>query len=223
MLGDANSHLIGFHQAIQRGALTAESAREFLEREGAELLQRGQEHYYQVRERFNADHDPHDFLFLNRSCFNGLMRFNKQGRFNTPFCRKPERFRAAYITKICNQVDKVADRMRSRDWIFVRADWTDILNEVGPDDFVYADPPYAGRFTDYFNTWSDADATALENGLKALPCPFLYSMWSENKYRRNERLHDAFADYEIKTFSHFYHLGATESLRNGMTEALVVG
>ncbi len=113
--------------------------------------------------------------------------------------------------------------MRGKDWKFVHADWTDILNEVRQDDFVYADPPYAGRFTDYFNTWTDEDALRLEDGLKALPCPFLYSMWSENKYRKNERLHEAFAEYKIRTFSHFYHLGATESLRNGMTEALVVG
>ena len=33
------------------------------------------------------------------------------------------------------------------------------------------------------------------------------------------RLHRAFSDYKIKTFSHFYHLGSTESLRNRMTEA----
>ena len=223
LLGDTNCHLIHFYQAVQRGSLTAESVREFLEHEGSRLLRDGEDHYYRVRERFNTTHDPYDFLFLNRSCFNGLMRFNSKGRFNTPFCRKPERFRAAYITKICNQVGKVADKMRGKDWEFVCADWTDTLNEVQQGDFVYADPPYAGRFTDYFNVWSDEDALQLEERLKALPCPLLYSMWSENKYRKNERLYQSFSGYEIKTFSHFYHLGATESLRNGMTEALVVG
>ena len=73
------------------------------------------------------------------------------------------------------------------------------------------------------NSWTDDDASQLEDVLKSLPCHFIYSMWSENKYRKNDRLHDAFSDYEIRTFSHFYHLGATEGLRNGMTEALVVG
>ena len=113
--------------------------------------------------------------------------------------------------------------MIGKSWKFVCADWADLLSEARDGDFVYCDPPYAGRFTDYFNAWTDDDAVRLESHLKALPCPFLYSMWSENKYRRNDRLHQAFADYEIKTFSHFYHLGASESLRNGMTEALVVG
>ncbi len=223
LLGDTNCHVIRLYQYVQRGLLTASSVRKFLEREGAHLLRDGQEHYYRVRERFNVSSDPHDFLFLNRSCFNGLIRFNKKGEFNTPFCRKPERFRPAYITKICNQVEWVSDRIRGKPWEFVCADWAEVLDEVRPNDFVYSDPPYAGRFTDYFNTWTENDASRLESRLKALPCPFLYSMWSENKYRKNERLHNAFAEYEIRTFSHFYHLGATEQLRNNMTEALVLG
>ena len=223
VLGDANPHLILFYTAIQRGTVTSATVRAFLEREGARLLRDGQEHYYRVRARFNERHDPHDFLFLNRACFNGLMRFNKKGDFNTPFCRKPERFRPAYITKICNQVQQAADSMAGKSWEFVCADWPDVLDESREGDFVYCDPPYAGRFTDYFNAWSDDDAVQLENRLKGLPCPFLYSMWSENRYRKNERLHEAFSEYEIRTFSHFYHLGSTENFRNGMTEALVVG
>ena len=51
----------------------------------------------------------------------------------------------------------------------------------------------------------------------------MYSMWSANKYRRNERLHRAFDAYEIRTFSHYYHVGATTDRRGGMTEALVLG
>lgn len=222
LLGDANPHLVCFYAAIQAGTVTSATVRAFLEREGTSLRQDGR-HFYRIRDRFNDSGDPHDFLFLNRACFNGLVRFNRKGRFNTPFCRKPERFRPAYITKICNQIQRAADCMAGKDWKFVCADWSEILDEAREGDFVYCDPPYAGRSTDYFNTWTDEDAEQLEDGLKALPCSFLYSMWSENKYRKNDRLHEAFKDYEIMTFSHFYHLGSTESLRNSMTEALVVG
>ncbi len=223
LLGDSNPHLIRFYKGIQQGVVTSSTVRTFLEREGVYLLRDGQDHYYRVRERFNERHDPHDFLFLNRACFNGLMRFNRKGHFNTPFCKKPERFRPAYVTKICNQVQQAADNMSDKSWEFVCADWSDILSKAGEDDFVYCDPPYAGRFTDYFNSWTDDDTSRLENSLKTLPCRFLYSMWSENRYRKNDRLYRSFSGYEIRTFSHFYHLGATEGLRNGMTEALVVG
>ena len=223
LLGDANPHLIRFYIDIQEQKVTSTTVRTFLEREGEYLFQDGEKHYYRVRDRFNDIGDSHDFLFLNRSCFNGLVRFNKKGFFNTPFCKKPERFRPAYITKICNQVQRAAESMTNKDWSFVCADWFDVLNKAKKGDFVYCDPPYTGRFTDYFNSWTEDDATKLEEKLKKNPCPFLYSMWSENKYRRNDRLHNIFSDYEIRTFSHFYHLGSTENLRNVMTEALVIG
>jgi len=223
LLGDSNPNLIRFYKGIQEGMVTGESIRNFLELEGERLRQEGEGHYYRIRERFNSEGNPHDFLFLNRSCFNGLVRFNRKGGFNTPFCRKPDRFRPAYVTKICNQIEKAARIIAGRSWEFVCADWTGLVREAGKDDFVYCDPPYAGRFNDYFNSWSDEDAERLEKSLKALPCPFLYSMWSENRYRRNERMHKSFSAYEIRTFSHFYHLGASKNPRHAMTEALDIG
>ena len=223
IVGDSNPHIIEFYKSIQNETLNHESVRSHLEREGAKLSLLGEDHYYQIRNRFNEYGDSHDFLFLNRSCFNGLVRFNKKGGFNTPFCRKPERFRAAYITKICNQVEWAADKIRGKDWEFICADWSVLMSSIRSHDFVYTDPPYVGRYTDYFNSWTENDASSLEKKLKTLPCKFLYSMWSENKYRRNDRLYDEFSDYTIKTFSHFYHLGSSEELRNSITEALVVG
>ena len=103
LLGDANPHLVRFYAAIQAGTITSASVRAFLEREGTRLLQDGQDHFYRVRERFNDNGDPHDFLFLNRACFNGLVRFNRKGRFNTPFCRKPEPDRPAYIRRLATK------------------------------------------------------------------------------------------------------------------------
>ena len=223
LLGDSNPHIVRFYQSIQNKSVTSDSVREFLEREGKLLLNNEDSHYYLIRERFNEYHDSHDFLFINRACFNGLMRFSKKGKFNTPFCRKPDRFRPAYITKICNQIQQASNCMDGKSWDFVTGDWKVLLGKATEDDFVYCDPPYIGRHTDYFNSWADQDAQFLEARLKQLPCPFLYSMWSENKYRRNDRLYSEFSDYRIKEFSHFYHLGSTESLRNKMTEALVIG
>ena len=221
--GDSNPHIIKFYKSIQNGTLNHESVRSYLEREGSKLSLLGEEHYYQIRNRFNQDGNPHDFLFLNRSCFNGLMRFNKTGDFNTPFCRKPERFRVAYISKICNQVKWASEKIKGKNWEFICSHWSDLISNVNPDDFVYTDPPYTGRFNDYFNSWNENETSELEQVLKALPCRFLYSMWSENKYRRNDRLYDVFSNYTIKTFSHYYHLGSTDNLRNSITEALVVG
>ena len=42
--------------------------------EGTRLLERGESHYYEIREHFNKTHEPLDFLFLNRAGFNGMIR-----------------------------------------------------------------------------------------------------------------------------------------------------
>lgn len=222
LLADTNEHLIRFYQGIQSGTITPELVRAHLETEGATLLATGEEHYYSVRERFNKDKNPLDLVFLNRSCFNGIMRFNKKGGFNVPFCRKPERFRQALVTKICNQVAWAAGVMHGKDWVIKCQTWQETLAEAEAGDMVYMDPPYVGRHTDYYNQWSDEEADALASAIKLLPSGFAYSMWKENKYRENVHLIDHFADYHMVTFSHFYHVGASEELRNEMEEALVI-
>lgn len=142
---------------------------EHLTREGAALAESGEAHYYAVRQRFNERADPLDFLFLNRSCFNGVMRFNKKGAFNVPFCRKTDRFRRAYITKIVNQVKTIRDVVVGKDWEFRIGDWRDCLDDVNEADFVYLDPPYIGRHTDYYSRWSESDAIDLARAALALP------------------------------------------------------
>ena len=222
LLADTNEHVVRFYQQVQSGHIDAEVLQDFLEREGELLLNRGEEHYYEVRARFNAEKDPLDLVFLNRACFNGIMRFNKKGGFNVPFCRKPERYRQALITKICNQVSWAARVMKGKDWEFKCQPWQETLASANAGDFIYLDPPYVGRHTDYYNQWSDEEADALVAGIKALPCGFGYSMWKENKYRKNSHLVEHFNEYPMETYSHFYHVGASEELRNEMEEALVL-
>lgn len=221
-VSDTNKHIISIYQSIQNGKMNPLSLREFLEKEGAKLESIGEPYYYEVRERFNCFGNPFDFVFLNRASFNGVVRFNSKGGFNVPFCKKAERFRAAYITRICNQVDWAAKIMHGKDWTFSVQDWRETLKEVKAEDFVYLDPPYIGRHTDYFNSWSETDADDLAVAIKGLNCGFAYSMWKKNDYRENQHLIDHFSDFPCLTYDHFYHVGSTEELRNPMEEALIV-
>ena len=221
-LTDANVHVISFYRDMADGSITPDIVREHLRTEGKLLAERGSEYYYNVRDRFNDNPTSLDFLFLNRSCFNGVLRFNRKGRFNVPFGKKPERFRQAYVTKIANQVRHLESVMEKGDWHFEAADWRDTLAQATEDDFVYADPPYAGRHTDYFSNWNEEEEAQLLFELRRLPCGFALSTWKENKYRRNPRLPFDIADVVIRTTEHFYHVGPTERLRNPMTEALIL-
>ena len=223
LLCDTNLHIIGLYQDIQSGKITAATVKEFLSSEGKKLKSQGEPYYYEVRTRFNETPTPLDFLFLNRSCFNGVIRFNRKGKFNVPYCHKPERFAQAYVTKITNQVRQIAQILRSVDWTFEVRDFRETLAEVGPGDFVYVDPPYAGRHVDYFNSWSDADEAALATRLGSLPCDFLLSTWHSNEFRKNSSIDLVWsrADFHMLKREHFYHVGSSEDLRHPMIEALV--
>ncbi len=221
ILADTNPHLVNFYQALSRGAITPVLVRAFLESEGARLLESGGRHYYEVRDRFNEKGDPMDFLFLNRSCFNGLIRFNKSGEFNVPFCRKPERFSRALVTKIVNQVRSVRDVIGSGDYTFLVQHFAQTISAAGKDDMMYCDPPYIGRHTDYFNGWDDACEKELGEMLAEAPCRFILSTWHHNDYRKNAYIDSLWSRYHILTREHFYHVGASEDNRNPMIEALV--
>jgi DNA adenine methylase len=223
LLCDTNKHIIKLYQSLQDGSLNGRIVRERLESMGKELERGGIDYYYEIRKRFNLAGDSVDFLFLNRSCFNGLMRFNSKGGFNVPFGHKPNRFSKAYITKIVNQINTVQAILKDKNWVFKIQDWAVTIGEATEDDFVYLDPPYIGRSADYYNTWAPMDAQLLASISYNLPCKYALSMWLENKYRRNEHIANDWNSKDIKTTSHFYHLGSTESLRNEMIEALVLG
>jgi len=221
ILCDTNKHIINFYQKLQKNQINKLILREALTEMGSKLFKKGEDYYYEVRESFNTNHDSISFLFLNRSCFNGLIRFNSKGKFNVPFCRKDKRFSKSYITKIVNQVDNIYSIINGRDWKFLVSDYKDTLKLAKLNDFIYLDPPYLGRHTDYYNTWNQEDAIQLSIEVSKLKCKYALSMWLENKYRKNEHIEEFWKGNDVKTFSHFYHIGSKEALRNKMTEALL--
>jgi DNA adenine methylase len=223
LLADTNVHIIRLYQGVQSGFLTPALVKDFLTREGEQLRRLGERYYYAVRDRFNANPTSLDFLFLNRSCFNGVMRFNRSGKFNVPFGHKPHRFTQAYVTKITNQVRRVADVLSVSEWTFAVQDFRQTLASVGPADFVYADPPYAGRHVDYFNSWSTEDESTLAALLKKLPARFILSTWHSNEFRNNDSIQQNWSDPQFRLLArqHFYHVGSTEQFRHPMIEALI--
>lgn len=222
LVSDKNHHIINFYRRIQTGDIDAVAVRDYLERAGENLLASGGEYYYEVRDRFNRDGDSLDFLFLTRSCFNGVMRFNRKGGFNVPFCKKPDRFAKAYVTKIVNQVQRVSSVIDGKDWKFVAGDFRETIQQAEDRDFIYVDPPYIGRHTGYIAEWTDQDADDLARLVQEAPGGFALSMWRENRYRRNEHLDSHWSGNESSDFDHFYHVGSSETLRNKMTETLII-
>lgn len=221
LLCDSNPHLINFYKAIQNKEITSGMVRSFLNEEGQKLLEIDGKHYYTVRDRFNELGNPLDFLFLSRSCFNGMMRFNKKGGFNVPFCKKPNRFAQALVTKITNQVENISQIIEQGDYEFKHQDFNQTLLELKNSDFVYSDPPYIGRHVDYFDSWSEEEEIILNNGLVNSNCKFILSTWLSNKYRTNDYVFSIWNDCYVATKEHFYHVGGKETNRNAVYEALL--
>lgn len=221
VMSDANPHIIRFYNAIKSGQVTPLCVREFLEVEGERLRASEGAYYYEVRDRFNADGASLDFLFLTRACFNGVMRFNQKGGFNVPFCKKPGRFSQAYVTKIVNQVEAVSQLICGGHFDFRAANFQEIIEDARSGDLIYCDPPYIARHSDYFNSWDEKDERALADALSSTSASFILSTWSHNDYRQNDYIDSVWGEFPRITREHFYHVGARESNRRGITEALV--
>jgi DNA adenine methylase len=149
LLNDINPHLVNFYQWLRRGLhIDIDLAND-------ERL------FYEHRDRFNAlvgsgratgAEGASLFYFLNRTGYNGLCRFNRQGQFNVPF---GEYKRIGYTR------DFTAFQHTFADWTFVAGDFERVA--LAPDDFVYADPPYDVQFTHYSKGgfgWADQVRTA---------------------------------------------------------------
>lgn len=223
VFSDINPHLINFYNALKTKEVTSSEVKKFLTSEGKYLIS-DDKYYYKVRERFNETASPLDFLFLTRSCFNGMMRFNKKGQFNVPFCKKPERFAPAYVTKISNQVAWLEKKITNNNWEFKTSDFQTILNlyKDNPDSVYYLDAPYVLRHTDYFNGWGESEEMMLFNMLKEQQGQFILSTWHGNEFRRNPYIEKVWSEFEILTKSHTYHVGAKVANRPEILEALII-
>ena len=220
LLCDTNPHLIAFYSALKSGDITENIVKEYLMQEGARLKEEGETYYYQVRKRFNHEYSPLDFLFLNRSCFNGVMRFNGKGNFNVPFCRKPERFAQAYITKIVNQVAIVRQIIALKKFDFICQDFEKTFSMLTEDDFLYCDPPYIGRHTDYFNQWTEKNELKLFELLTKTSSNFILSTWKGNEFRENKYIELYSRQFYLHTQEHYYHIGGAIDNRHPIEEAL---
>ena len=144
LLNDISPHASNFYRWLQRGFTI-----DIPMRNDSEL-------YYRYRERFNrlainGDASSAEaaalFYYLNRTCYNGLCRFNSRGEFNVPFGRY----------KTINYTTDFADyRQAFAGWDFRHGDFAQV--PIEPDDFIYADPPYDVAFTRYAQQdfgWND--------------------------------------------------------------------
>ncbi|MFC7070453.1 DNA adenine methylase [Halobaculum lipolyticum] len=159
-INDLNSRLVTLYETIR-------------DRDPEELIAENRSHehdedyYYDARDEFNELHRVDDkspeqrlreaslFVYLNRTCFNGLYRENNSGEFNVP------------VGRYANPDWVQADRIRAlhevlRDTTIRNGDFAYVREAATAGDLVYFDPPYepvstTADFTDYHAEGFDRD------------------------------------------------------------------
>jgi DNA adenine methylase len=99
--------------------------------------QDGHRIYYEIRDHFNLTRDPIDFLFLSRTCVNGLIRFNKEGNFNNSLHHTRPGVAPETLGEVITMWSKAIQGVD-----FAISDYVIALVNVTGRDFVFLDPPY---------------------------------------------------------------------------------
>ena len=106
----------------------------------------GAAYYREARQAFNESHDPHLFFFLLRTCRNGLVRFNRDGEFNSGFHGARPGMDPETVRLI---VEDWGRRLSSKDVRFSVRDYRQVTTQEG--DLLYLDPPYDAREGYYYS------------------------------------------------------------------------
>jgi DNA adenine methylase len=148
VLNDCNADLVNMYRCV------AGHVEAVIKRLARHKRDHSQEHYYEVRDRWNArrkgDSDVERaaaFIYLNKTCYNGLWRVNSKGGFNVPMGRYTD-------PPICDAPKLRAASHVLRQATLTTGHYADAVADAGKGDFVYFDPPYdpvspTASFTSY--------------------------------------------------------------------------
>ena len=155
------------------------------------------------------------FVYLNRHCFNGVYRTNRQGKFNVPRGNRTGSIPTEKCFYRCSIV--------LRDVELQSLDFEDCLATVRRGDFVYLDPPYStsdrSRYGEYgYASFQPIDVPRLVEVLKRLDRVGASFLLSYAGGREEER---AFSDWKCRAIRVRRHVAGFADHRTTVSELLV--
>lgn len=207
-ISDINAELINTYTMIRDNCVDLIQRLQTLKAEYMESAEQ-KEYYYQKRNEFNhlkVNGDVAEnlekaalFIFLNKTCFNGLYRVNRKGGFNVPMgsYKNPGICDEDNLKKISELLKKVT---------IVCGDYKESADFIDENTFVYFDPPYrplteTASFTSYTEDgFSDDKQAELARYVKALTDKGAKVVLS-NSDPKNTNEHDDFFDELYSTFN----------------------
>ena len=138
---DKNGHLIDLWNVIKD---SPDDLLESYSKHHELFKSEGGDYYYRIRDRFNAEHSPFDFFFINRVCCGGMIRYNKKGEFNNGCGYGRYGIKPKNLKKILEYWhEKIKNNSYSCN------EYSGINPSSG--DFIFCDPPYETKNAMYFN------------------------------------------------------------------------
>ena len=138
ILGDINKRLIDLFQSVKVDYENIFDAVEAL------IKTHSDDQYYEIRNIFNSSNSrPEYFLYLNRTCFNGVYRENIKGEFNVPVGRRDSSF-FPFTKEDFKTYSNILSNATLRNQSFEKT-----LLEANKGDFIFIDPPYLKNENNY--------------------------------------------------------------------------
>ena len=229
ILLDINKELVMAYQVLKNDHKSLIDMLKDIEENHIKKDEKGRKkNYYLIRDVYNSEILDFDFenynsqwiertgyfIFMNKTCFNGLFRQNKKGEFNVPFglYKNP---------KICDEINiNLVNQALMNTEIFC-SDFIDSERYINEEAFVYLDPPYrpltkTSNFTNYSKDgFNDFDQVKLAYFYKKMDQMGAYLMLS-NSDPKNEDITDEFFDKIYKG----YQIDRVSAKRNINRDAL---
>jgi DNA adenine methylase len=219
LLSDSNEELVNVYRCVRDDVGDLVSALREHERR---YYRNPEKHYYRVRDGLNT-HDKVGraarMIFLNKTCYNGLYRVNRSGRFNVPH--------GTYVRPaICSKEALLAaSKILNRDGISIKkSDYASATAACRVGDFVYFDPPYlpltkTASFTDYTSEsfgYEQHVALAREfRRLAGMGCTVVLSNSD------SDRIRELYEGFDVQTVETSRSINCCTSRRTGHTELVV--
>ena len=211
VLGDANPELIKTYRVVRDQPIELAEA--------LARMPRTEQFYYDLRARAPRELDRVEraarFVYLNRFCFNGVYRTNRQGQFNVP-----RGVRTGAVPTADNIKSASSALRRAK---LIAGDFESCLESIEPGDFVYLDPPYAKRgrpgYGEYgYDVFCEDDLERLIKSLQSIDSrggTFLLS------YSYSLRTRELFRDWHCRTLLVRRHVAGFGRHRGLVREVLV--
>ena len=218
ILSDINGELITAYRVVKNNV---EELVCQLKKHKEDYRENPKEYYYVVREQEPSDEvgKAARLIFLNRTCYNGLYRVNKRGKFNVPFGKYKN-------PTVCDEENliTVSKVLRWSNAKLVATDYKKATIEAGEGDFVYFDPPYqpislTANFTSYTHEgFSTEDQERLGDWFRELDKRGCWLLLSNSNTKEIRKIYNKYRIHEVKALRAISCIG---DRRKGHTELII--